>query len=310
MSENTYKTEPAYQAPSSLLHWRAYLELCKPKVVALIIFTALIGMLLSSPNMVPLDLVFFGLLGIGLASASGAALNHWFDRKIDAIMDRTNQRPIVQGELSPTKALVFAITIGAIGEVLLIAFVNNLTALLTFFSLIGYAVIYTVLLKRNTPHNIVLGGAAGAAPPLLGWCAITGNVTLEPIILFMIIFTWTPPHFWALAINRRKEYADAGLPMLPVTHGVDFTKYQIILYTLLLFLVTLTPFIVGMNGLIYLIGAVTLGVTFIYHAHVLFEAADDEHAMPTFGFSIVYLMALFAFLLVDHYTYAYLLISL
>ncbi len=296
-------TDLVYKSISAF-HWRAYLELCKPKVVALIVFTAIVGMLLSSPGLVPFDTFLFATLGIGLAAASGAAINHWFDRRIDAVMDRTKQRPIVVGELSSTKALVFALTIGLLGEWILVAFINNLTALLTLISLIGYAVIYTVFLKRNTPHNIVLGGAAGAAPPLLGWTAVTNQVTIEPIILFMIIFAWTPPHFWALAIKRRTEYADAGLPMLPVTHGVDFTKYQIVLYTLVLFLVTLTPFLVGMNGLIYLLGAVGLGGAFIYHAYILYLSADDKHAMPTFGFSIIYLMTLFAFLLVDHYVYS------
>ncbi len=296
MTDITYK-------PTFLPHWQAYLDICKPKVVALIVFTAIVGMLLASPGFIPLNTFIFATLGIGLAAASGAAINHWVDRKIDAVMDRTKQRPLVQGELSPARALIFAITIGVIGEWILFAFINDLTAVLTLFSLIGYAIVYTAYLKRNTPHNIVLGGAAGAAPPLLGWAAVTNQVPIESIVLFMIIFAWTPPHFWALAIQRKAEYAKAGLPMLPVTHGVAFTKYQIVLYTWVLFLVTLTPFFIQMSGLIYLIGAVVLGLAFVRHAYRLYDSLDNTHAMPTFGFSIIYLMLLFAFLLVDHWVY-------
>jgi len=281
--------------------WRDYLELCKPKVVALIVFTAIVGMLLAVPGLPPLDAVIFGTLGIGLASGSAAAINHVVDQKIDAIMGRTHNRPIPQGAMKSRDALIFALAIGAISMVILIMWVNVLTAALTFFSLIGYAVIYTMYLKRATPQNIVIGGAAGAAPPLLGWTAVTGSVDPGALLLFLIIFTWTPPHFWALAIHRADDYKKVGMPMLPVTHGKDYTRLQILLYTVLLFVVTLLPFSYGMSGWLYLVGAVALNLMFMVYAVRLYRDDNEKLPMKTFGFSIVYLMILFALLLVDHY---------
>ncbi len=281
--------------------WRKYLELCKPKVVLLIVFTAIVGMLLSTPGVVPVDILIAATLGIGMAAASGAAINHWVDQRIDAVMDRTKKRPLPSGDLGSVSALVFAIGMGVLGIGLLLIFVNPLTALLTFISLIGYAVIYTMFLKRSTPQNIVLGGAAGAAPPLLGWTAVTGEVNTEALLLFLIIFIWTPPHFWALAIKRRDDYARANVPMLPVTHGIAFTKLHIVLYTMMLVAVTLMPFSIRMSGHIYLAGAIALGIGFLYRAIKLYRAEGDEGAMKTFGYSIFYLSALFAFFLVDHY---------
>ncbi|HOP16850.1 MAG: protoheme IX farnesyltransferase [Chromatiaceae bacterium] len=281
--------------------WREYLELCKPNVVALIVFTAVVGMLLAAPGMVPLDALVFGTLGIGLAAGSAAAINHVVDRKIDAIMGRTSGRPLPQGSVSTRDALVFALAIGAIAMAMLWLLVNPLTALLTFLSLIGYAVVYTMYLKRATPQNIVIGGAAGAAPPVLGWAAVTGSVDPGALLLFLIIFTWTPPHFWALAIHRAEEYRKVDMPMLPVTHGNDFTRLQILLYTVLLLVVTLLPYGYGMSGGLYLGGAMVLGLGFLYYAVRLYRNDDERMPMRTFGYSIVYLMALFALLLVDHY---------
>ncbi len=286
---------------STTLSWKNYLELCKPKVVALIVFTAIVGMLLAVPGLPPLDKFAFGTLGIALAASSAAAINHFLDQKADAEMTRTQNRPLPKGELSAKNVLIFAGAIGIISMLLLILLVNPLTALLTFFSLIGYAVIYTVYLKRMTPQNIVIGGAAGAAPPVLGWCAITGEVHAHALLLFLIIFVWTPPHFWALAIARRKEYAKVKIPMLPVTHGSEFTRLHILLYTILLVLVTILPYLTGMSGLIYLVTALLLGVGFLYFAILMFKRTDDKTAMKTFGFSIIYLMIIFAALLVDHY---------
>ncbi|MGD8557657.1 MAG: heme o synthase [Chromatiales bacterium] len=281
--------------------WRECYQLCKPKVVALIVFTAIVGMLLSTDGMVPLGTFVFATIGIGLGAASGAAINHFVDQRIDAIMERTQNRPLPQGQLTPRMALAFAISIGILSMLILYFLVNPLTALLTFISMVGYAIVYTMFLKRATPQNIVLGGAAGAAPPILGWAAMTGEVNYDALLLFLIIFVWTPPHFWALAIKRRKEYAKADIPMLPVTHGVIFTKYHILLYTLLLFAVTLMPFVTQMSGLVYLAGAIALGIGFIYHATKLCCTEGDQHSMKTFGYSIFYLSALFAFLLLDHY---------
>jgi protoheme IX farnesyltransferase len=285
----------------SISHARDFFALCKPKVVALITFTAMVGMLLSTDGAVPLDIFVFGLLGIALGAASGAAVNHWVDQRIDAIMERTQGRPLPQGHLTDRQAISFALLIGALSMVVLLVFVNALTAVLTLLSMIGYAVIYTMFLKRSTPQNIVLGGAAGAAPPVLGWTAVTGELTTEALLLFLIIFIWTPPHFWALAIKRRREYAKADIPMLPVTHGVAFTKLHIVMYTLMLFVVTLLPFITKMSGIIYLSGAVALGAGFIYYAVKLYNDEGDSYAMKTFGYSIFYLSALFGFLLADHY---------
>ncbi|MDX1656683.1 MAG: heme o synthase [Candidatus Competibacteraceae bacterium] len=281
--------------------WRDYLELSKPRVVALITFTAMVGMLLARPAMVPWEVLLFGSLGIALMAGAAAAVNHLVDRHRDAVMARTCARPLPSGHLDPLQTLAFALLLGAAGMTLLVVFVNSLTATLTFCSLIGYAVVYTMFLKGATPQNIVIGGAAGAAPPLLGWTAVTGQVEAGALLLFLIIFTWTPPHFWALAIHRRAEYARANVPMLPVTHGVAFTRLQILLYTIILFLVTLLPFLTGMSGWLYLTGAVLLGARFLWYTLRLYARADDGLAMPTFGFSIVYLFGLFAVLMVDHY---------
>lgn len=280
---------------------RDYLELTKPRVVALITFTAMVGMLLATPGMVPWEILLFGSLGIALMAGSAAAVNHLVDRQVDAVMARTRHRPLPSGHLESRQVLSFALVIGMIGLSLLLVFTNSLTAVLTFASLIGYAVIYTLFLKRATPQNIVIGGAAGAAPPLLGWTAVTGQVDSGALLLFLIIYVWTPPHFWALAIHRRHDYANADIPMLPVTHGVAFTRLHILLYTILLFLVTLLPFLTGMSGWIYLVGAVLLGLRFLSYAARLYATGDDRLAMPTFGFSIAYLFGLFAALMLDHY---------
>lgn len=282
-------------------HGRDYLELTKPRVVALITFTAMVGMLLATPGMVPWDILLFGSLGIALMAGSAAAINHLVDRKADAIMARTRHRPLPSGHLESRQVLSFAILIGLAGFILLLLFTNTLTAVLTFASLIGYAVIYTLFLKRATPQNIVIGGAAGAAPPLLGWTAVTGQIDSGALLLFLIIYVWTPPHFWALAIHRRHDYANADIPMLPVTHGVAFTRLHILLYTILLFLVTLLPFLTGMSGWIYLMGAAALGIRFLSYTTRLYATGDNRLAMPTFGFSIVYLFGLFAALMLDHY---------
>ncbi len=283
------------------LSWRNYLELCKPKVVALIVFTAIVGMLLAVPGWPPLDTFIYSTIGIALAASSAAAVNHYLDRQADAQMARTQNRPLPKGELSSTNVIFFALLIGITSMVILIWLVNPLTALLTFLSLIGYAVIYTVYLKRMTPQNIVIGGAAGAAPPVLGWCAMTGYVHPHALLLFLIIFVWTPPHFWALAIARRDEYAKVEIPMLPVTHGVEFTRLQILLYTVLLLPVTLLPYLTGMSGLLYLSAAMPLGLGFIYYAVMMMIKKSDKIAMKTFAYSIFYLMLIFAALLIDHY---------
>ncbi len=281
--------------------WRDYLELTKPRVVALITFTAMVGMFLSTPEMVPWEVLSFASLGIAMMAGSAAAINHLVDRRIDAVMARTRNRPLPTGHLDTTQALLFTVLLGATGFGLLLVFANPLTAWLTFASLIGYAGIYTWFLKRATPQNIVIGGAAGAAPPLLGWTAVTGQVDTGALLLFLIIFVWTPPHFWALAIHRRQDYARADIPMLPVTHGVAFTRLHILLYTIILFLVALLPFVTGMSGWLYLAGATLLGGRFLWYALRLWLAADDRLAMPMFGFSIIYLFSLFAVLMVDHY---------
>jgi protoheme IX farnesyltransferase len=281
--------------------WREYFELCKPRVVALIVFTAIVGMLLSTPGAVPLDVFVFATLGIALAAGSAAAINHVAEYRIDALMARTKDRPLPQGELTRAHALIFALLIGALAMYLLVAFVNVLTAVLTFASLIGYAVIYTMYLKHATPQNIVIGGAAGAAPPVLGWTAITGSVDPHALLLFLIIFAWTPPHFWALAIYRREEYANASVPMLPITHGVDYTRVQILLYTIVLTIVTILPFVTYMCGPFYLVGALLLDAGFLYYAIRMMVDHRDELAKQAFAYSIVYLMLLFMVLFVDHY---------
>jgi len=298
----------SYSMTASLgAHWRDYLGVCKLKVVALIVFTALVGMFLAVPGMVPWQPLIFGTLGIGMAAASAAAINHVVDQYADAEMARTRNRPVASGAMSRRNCLVFALVLGALAMLILVALVNTLTAVLTFASLIGYAVIYTLYLKRATPQNIVIGGAAGAAPPVLGWTAVTGTIDPNALLLFLIIFVWTPPHFWALAIHRRNEYAKVDIPMLPVTHGVQFTQLQVLLYTILLVVVTVLPFVTHMSGPLYLVGALGLGGGFLYHAWTLMHDDSDKQAMKTFGYSIVYLMALFAFLLVDHYVpYPYL----
>ncbi len=280
---------------------KQYYELTKPGVVALIVFTAIVGMLLAIDGQIPWLLILISSLGIGLAASSGAVLNHLIDQKNDAKMVRTQHRPLPSGRLSSRQVLTFAITLAVLGLGLLQWYVNTLTMVLTFVSLIGYALIYTVYLKPATPQNIVIGGAAGAAPPLLGWTAITGSLDPPAFVLFLIIYVWTPPHFWALAIYRRHDYAATGTPMLPVTHGVRFTALQIVLYTILLVIVTLLPWMIGMSGVFYLGGAVILGLAFLIYVIRLMRSLDDLLAMRVFGFSITYLMALFAFLLVDHY---------
>lgn len=283
------------------LLWRDYLTLCKPKVVLLILFTAVVGMLLSTDGWLPFKAWFFGLLGIALAAAAGAALNHCIDEDIDARMQRTADRPLPQGKITSRQALIFAFALATLSMLVLLLFVNVLTAVLTFTSMVGYVVIYSMFLKRSTPQNIVLGGAAGATPPLLGWSAITGEIHSEALLLFLIIFVWTPPHFWALAIKRVDDYTQAEVPMLPVEYGIAFTKLHILLYAILLLVVTMMPFVVLMSGIIYLAGAIALGLGFVYHAIKLYRASGDQHAMQTFGYSIFYLSALFAFLLLDHY---------
>jgi len=280
---------------------RDYWELCKPRVVALIVFTALVGMFLSVPGLPRWDVVAFGFAGIWLAAASAAALNHLIDRRADATMMRTRHRPLPTGHVTERQVLVFAIVLAALSMTVLVVFTNVLTAVLTFCSLIGYAVIYTVFLKRATPQNIVIGGAAGAAPPVLGWTAVTGHVHPFSLLLFIIIFLWTPPHFWALAVARRHDYESASIPMLPVTHGATFTRLHIVYYTVLMVLATLLPYLVHMSGLFYLGGVLVLDGAFLYYALRLWRSGDDMIAMRTFGYSIFYLMALFIFLLVDHY---------
>ena len=282
-------------------NWRDYYDLCKPKVVGLIVFTAVVGMFLSSPGLPPLMAVLFGTLGIGLAAASAAAINQIVDQKVDADMRRTSSRPLPTGHLNNRQALIFAFVIGSIAMFILVVFVNVLTAVLTFLSLIGYAVIYTMFLKRATPQNIVIGGAAGAAPPVLGWTAITGSVDPNSLWLFLIIFAWTPPHFWALAIHRRDEYAKVDIPMLPVTHGIEFTRLHVLLYTIILIIVTIFPYLVRMSGLIYLLATLVLNGFFLYYVLKLQKGEESGIAMKTFGYSILYLMLLFAALLIDHY---------
>ena len=291
---DTPLTLPALRAP-----WRSYLQLTKPRVVSLIVFTVVVGMLLATPGPVPWPVFVGGTLGIGLVAASAAAINHLVDQRIDAIMQRTRGRPLPHGDLDSAHAIVFAALLGSAGLALLLATTNPLCAALTVASLLGYAVVYSVFLKRRTPQNIVIGGAAGAAPPLLGWVAVTGQVEPGALLLFIIIVLWTPPHFWALAIHRRDDYARAAVPMLPVTHGVAFTAARILQYTLALFVVSLLPVAIGMSGGLYLAGTLLLGARFIWFAWRL--RRDTAWAMPTFRYSIVYLFALFALLLTDHY---------
>ena len=278
-----------------------YYELCKPRVVFLIVFTAVVGMILAVPGWPPASALIFGTIGIGLAASSAAAINHLLDQRIDAVMARTRNRPLPSGQLAAKQVLIFALALGLISMTVLTAWVNVLTAVLTFLSLIGYAIIYTVWLKRATPQNIVIGGAAGAAPPVLGWTAVTASVDPNALILFLIIYVWTPPHFWALAIHRRHDYAAVDIPMLPVTHGPRFTRWHILFYTILLVIVTTLPFLTGMSGLLYLAGVTVLNLGFLWYVLRLLSDNDERLPMQTFGYSIIYLMVLFVFLLADNF---------
>jgi heme o synthase len=291
--------------PRSSVAWRDYYALCKPRVVALIVLTAVAGMLVASPGEVPLQALVCGTLGIAFAAASAAVINQVADHRIDALMSRTRWRPLPQGTLDKQRALWFAAVLGVAAMGLLGFYVNVVTAVLTLLSLIGYAVIYTMFLKRATPQNIVIGGAAGAAPPVLGWTAVTGSVDPHALLLFLIIFAWTPPHFWSLAIYRRGDYADAEIPMLPITHGLDYTRLQILLYTVVLTVVSLLPFATYMSGLGYLAGVLVLDAGFLYHAIRMQRDHDDRLAMKTFGYSIFYLAFLFLLLVADRYWYLY-----
>ena len=289
------------RAHSEAASWRDYLELTKPKVVLLMLITSLVGMFLATRAGVPWTVLVFGNLGIGLCAGAAAAVNHVVDRRIDSIMARTHKRPVTAGRVTVPAALGFALLLAVAGQALLLAFTNELTAWLTLASLLGYAVLYTGFLKRATPQNIVIGGLAGAAPPLLGWVAATGHLSAEPLLLVLIIFAWTPPHFWALAIHRKEEYAKADIPMLPVTHGEHYTKVHILLYTCMMFAVTLLPYAIHMSGLLYLACAVALGARFLHWAWVLYRDSQPHAAINTFKYSIWYLFLLFIALLVDHY---------
>lgn len=282
-------------------NWRDYYELTKPNVVLLMLLTAVIGMLLSVPGMVPIDILILGNLGIALCAGSAATINHLVDRHIDLKMARTYNRPVARGRIEPYKAIIFSFVLGLSGMLILLLWVNALTAWLTLASLVGYAFIYTFFLKRATPQNIVIGGLAGAAPPLLGWTAVTGEIHAHALLLVLIIFAWTPPHFWALAVHRKEEYANAKVPMLPVTHGEGYTKFHILLYTLILIAVTLLPFATRMLNFLYLLGALVLGAGYLYYAVALMFGKKKSAGMDAFWYSIIYLMALFAIMLLDHY---------
>ena len=289
------------RAIRSTAGWRDYLELTKPKVVALMLITSAIGMLLSTPGAIAWQVLILGNLGIAFCAGSAAAINHVVDRRIDVHMARTQRRPLAQGRVNPLHALLFALLLGVAGMAILLLWVNALTAWLTLGSLLGYAVVYTSFLKRATPQNIVIGGLAGAAPPLLGWTAVTGRIDAEALLLVLIIFAWTPPHFWALAIHRKAEYAKVAIPMLPVTHGEQYTKLHILLYTFMLFAVSLLPYVIHMSGPLYLLVAVGLGLRFIDWAWALYRDSRKHAAIKTFKFSLWYLLWLFVALLVDHY---------
>jgi protoheme IX farnesyltransferase len=290
----------SHSAPSTPI-WRDYYEITKPRVVALLVLTALVGMCLSVPGIIPWQVLVPSMIGIGFLSSAAAAINHIVDERIDSVMGRTHNRPLPNGRLTARSATIFAVLLAVTGFVVLYGFVNPLTAWLTLSGLVGYSFVYTMYLKRATPQNITIGGLAGAIPPLLGWTAMTNEVHPNALLLVLLIFTWTPPHFWALAIHRKDEYAKVNIPMLPVTHGIDFTKTQILLYTVLLFVVGLLPYLVGMSNWLYLIGAVVLNSVFFAYAWKLKFNADENTAMDTFKFSIVHLMALFIILLLDHY---------
>jgi protoheme IX farnesyltransferase len=283
--------------------WRDYKELTKPNVVLLMILTSAIGMFMAVPGMVPLDVLILGNLGIAMCAGAAAAVNHLVDKRIDLQMARTLNRPVAQGRVGNVQAAAFALIMGGAGMTILMVWINPLTAWLTLASLLGYAFVYTMFLKRATPQNIVIGGLAGAAPPLLGWTAVTGEIHGHALLLVLIIFAWTPPHFWALAIHRREEYAAVEIPMLPVTHGVAYTKLHILLYTIIMFLITLLPYATRMSGPLYLLGAVVLGAGFLYWAIVLMVGNNPKAPMETFKYSIIYLMALFVVMLVDHYLF-------
>ncbi|MDC0661003.1 heme o synthase [Marinobacter sp. SS21] len=283
------------------LSWRDFLELTKPRVVALMILTSVIGMLLATPGLPSWSVLLFGNLGIALLAGAAAVVNHVVDQKIDTVMARTRKRPVATGRIAPLDALLFATSLALAGMLVLVWQVNLLTAWLTLASLVGYAGVYTLFLKRATPQNIVIGGLAGAMPPLLGWTSVTGQVDGHALLLVLIIFAWTPPHFWALAIHRKEEYAQAGIPMLPVTHGNRYTELHILLYTLMLLAVSLLPFVTGMSGTLYLVGALALGARFLHYAVRLWRGDDRRVALATFKYSISYLMVLFVVLLVDHY---------
>jgi protoheme IX farnesyltransferase len=299
----TVPDNPPVSSVVTAPRWRDFLELTKPKVSLLIVFTAIVGMVLASPGWIPLQALILGSLGIGMASGSAAAFNHILDQRIDGQTMRTRRRPLPTGHLQERHAVIFAVLLAAGSMAILWLGVNALTALLTFCSLIGYAMVYTMWLKRATPQNIVIGGAAGAAPPVLGWAAVTNSIDPHALILFLIVFTWTPPHFWALAIARRDDYAKVGIPMLPVTHGIPYTRWQIVLYTILLVLTTLLPFLTGMSGLIYLGTALLLNARFLYFVLSLNRGLRGDWPMRTFKFSITYLMLLFAALILDHYLF-------
>ena len=283
------------------INWRDYYEMCKPNVVLLMLLTSLVGMFMSVPGMVPWPILIWGNLGIAMVSGAAAVINHVIDRRIDGQMKRTHNRPVAKGKVKPSHALIFAGVLTLVGLGILFVFINPMTAWLTLASSIGYAFIYTGYLKRATPQNIVIGGLAGAMPPLLGWVAVTGTVDPNALLLVLIIYAWTPPHFWALAIHRRDEYAKVEIPMLPVTHGLEFTGLQILLYTVLMIISTMLPYIVGMSGFIYLVGVTLLNLRFLYWVLLLYRGAYEKAAMKTFWYSIIYLMLLFVLLLVDHY---------
>jgi protoheme IX farnesyltransferase len=278
-----------------------FYQLTKPRVVSLIVFTAVIGMFLAAPGMVPPQALLAGTFGIALVAGAAAAVNCLVEQKIDAIMARTRARPLPSGRLTALQTLIFAGAIGGLGLAILYHWVNALTMWLTLATFVGYAIVYTVILKPMTPQNIVIGGASGAMPPVLGWAAVTGEVTADALLLFMIIFAWTPPHFWALALYRKHEYARAGVPMLPVTHGDRYTRLHVLLYTIILFVCSMLPFVTRMSGLIYLVSALGLGLAFLYYAVRIYTDYSDALARRTFRYSIVYLAALFASLLIDHY---------
>ena len=284
-------------------NWRDYYEMCKPRVVMLLVLTSVVGMFLAVPGMVPLDVLILGNLGIALVASSGAVVNHLIDRKVDAVMRRTINRPMPQGRVEPRQAAWFAAIIGCVGMAIMLIWANQLSAWLTLASFVGYAFIYTGWLKRATPQNIVIGGLSGAMPPLLGWSAVTGTIEPGALILVLIIFAWTPPHFWALAIHRKEEYAKTGIPMLPVTHGEQLTKVHMLLYTIIMVMVSIMPWLIGMSGPLYLASAVILGAGFMYWVLRLMFRPQPSTAMDTFKYSIIYLMALFPLLMVDHYVF-------